>query len=141
MAGATSAMAAPAGWVHLSAAGLSLDAPQGSTLRLVAPGTWELHNRDLTLGIAAGPKVADADDGEPRRCYATTILPSETIGGVLRTTRPGALADCPEGYASLYMPPRRPGGSAVFVWAWDEAPDGFASVETVIRSIRFSSGP
>ena len=133
-----SALAAPSGWVHLSASDLSLDAPPGSSLKEVAPRTWVLHNRDLTLGIAIGPKVVDADDGEPRRCYATEIVLSAAVGGVLRTTRPTARADCPEGYASLYRPPARPGGPAVFLWSWGGDTDGYAAIRTVILSVRLT---
>ncbi len=129
------------GWVHLAAGALSLDAPPGSTLKMVEPQIWELHNRALTLGIAAGPKVADADDGEPRRCYAMEILPFDRGRADLRATRPTARADCPEGYFSLYRPPARPGSPALFLWAWDDTADGAATVRAVIRSLRLGAAP
>lgn len=126
--------AAPAGWMHLSSGALSLDAPAGSLLRQVVPGTWELHNRALTLGIAYGPKVADLDDGEPHRCYTSQYVSFNGAGGTLRTTRPRALIDCPEGYASLYVPPARPGAPALFLWVWGT--DDPATLRAVVGSIR-----
>ena len=133
------AQAAPPGRVHLAAGALSLDAPADATLKMVAPQTWELHDRDLTLGLVVGPNIADADDGEPRRCYATEIVLLDGSAAVLRMTRPAALADCPQGYASLYRPAgRRP---ALFVWAWDAGSDGAATLRAVIRSIRLDAEP
>ena len=136
--GVTPAAAAPAGWMHLSDGALSLDAPAGAALKRVAPQTWELHDRRVTLGVAFGPQVADADDAEPRRCYATEIVLFDGTAGVLRTTRSGARADCPEGYASLYVPPARRGEPAMFIWAWSEDADDLASVRAVIAPIRLA---
>ncbi len=136
-----SAVGAPTDWRRLSAGALSLDAPPGATLKAVAPQTWELHGRGLTVGLVRGPRVADADDAEPRRCYSTEIVLFAGAAGVLRATRPAARADCPEGYASLYRPPLRPGAPALFLWAWDEGGDGYAAARAVIRSIRLDSEP
>ena len=132
------AVALPQGWVHLSAGALSLDAPPGSSLKMVAPGTWKLHSREVTLGIAVGATVADADDGEPRRCYDEINIPPRPVGGALRVTRPSARADCPEAYASLFMPAPRQGGSALFVWARTQ---DYLSVCYVIASMRFAPAP
>ncbi|HJW41173.1 MAG TPA: hypothetical protein VJ476_08090 [Rhizomicrobium sp.] len=129
------AQGTPSGWTHLSTGTVSLDAPPGSTLKLVAPGTWELHNRDLTLHLALGPKVADADDAEPPRCYNEIIIAPNPIGGALRVTRPSARADCPQDYASLFMPASQEGGLKLFVWAQT---DDYLIVCQVIASMRFA---
>ena len=138
LAGVVPASAAPSGWTRLSDGVLSLDAPAGAALKRVAPQTWELHDRRITLGVAFGPKVADADDAEPRRCYATEIILFDGTAGVLRVTRPTARIDCPEGYASLYAPPARRGESALFLWAWSEDADGLATVRAVVASIHIA---
>jgi hypothetical protein len=130
--------AAPPGWAHQAVGALSLDAPAGAALKRVAPQTWELHDRRMTLGVAYGPNVADADDAEPRRCYATEIVLFDGTAGVLRTTRPTARIDCPESYASLYVPSPRPGEAALFLWAWSQDVQDLATVRAVIASIRIA---
>jgi hypothetical protein len=91
------------GWQTFSRDGLTLSAPADSKLEMTRDG-WRLHNPRFTLTIRSGQGVSDADDSEPPVCYRVQALTVDGRPARLRVAREHVRLDCPENYASLYLP-------------------------------------
>ena len=91
------------GWQTFSRDGISLSAPANSKLE-TAQGGWRLRNPRFTLTIRSGQGVSDADDSEPPVCYRMQAVTVDGRPARLRIAREHVRLECPENYASLYLP-------------------------------------
>jgi hypothetical protein len=119
------------GWQHLSSGALSLDASADSTLEATRDG-WRLANPRFTLTVRAAQGVGDADDAEPVVCYRAQHVTVDGRRALLRVAREHVRLDCPENYASLYLP-----GLFVAVQARDWG--DLAEARDVIASLHIAS--
>jgi hypothetical protein len=123
------------GWQAYAQDGLTLSAPADSKLEATRDGgveTWRLRNPRFTLTIRSGQGVSDADDSEPPVCYHAQAVTVDGRPALLRVAREHVRLDCPENYASLYLP-----GLFVAVQARDW--DDLATVRAVIATLRLTS--
>jgi hypothetical protein len=116
------------GWQTFARDGLTLSAPADSTLEAIRDG-WRLGSPRFTLTIRAGQGVSDADDSEPPVCYHAQAVTVDGRPARLRVAREHVRLDCPENYASLYLP-----GLFVAVQARDW--DDLAAARDVIATLR-----
>src|ERR1700743_639597 len=78
-------------WPVLAAGGLSLQAPQGTTLlpsQVSGVRAWSIARPDGRLRIVRGPQVADGDDSEPRPCYVGDAIVVDGRAATLRVAKP-----------------------------------------------------
>jgi hypothetical protein len=119
------------GWQSFSRNGISLSAPADSKLETTRDG-WRLNNPRFTLTIRSGQGVSDADDSEPPVCYRVQDVTVDGRPGRLRVAREHVRLDCPENYASLYLPGLF---AAVQAQDWDD----LAEARDVIATLHITS--
>ena len=118
------------GWQSFSRDGISLSASADSKQE-TTQGGWRLHNPRFTLLIRSGQGVSDADDSEPPVCYHAQEIAVDGRTGRLRVARKHVRLDCPENYASLYLP-----GLFVAIQAQDW--DDLAEAREVIATLKLT---
>ena len=119
------------GWQTFARDGIALSAPVDSKVEATRDG-WRLRNPRFTLTIRAGQGVSDADDSEPAVCYHTQAVVVDGRRALLRVAREHVRLDCPENYASLYLP-------GLFVAAQAQDWDDLATAREVIATLHITS--
>jgi hypothetical protein len=111
--------------------GVTLSAAPDSTLEATHDG-WRLTNARFTLTIRSGQGVGDADDSEPPVCYHAQVVMVDGRRALLRVAREHVRLDCPENYASLYLP-------GLFVAAQARDWDDLAEARDAIASLKLTT--
>jgi hypothetical protein len=99
---------------------------------------WKVRGPKFSIQIELSPSVGDGDDSEPRICYTAELIALGAGRAVLRVSRPHPRLDCPENYASLYVP-AAPGRPALYLSARADEYADLDAVRAVVTTIHVTA--